>query len=109
VGLLSIPHLVIIFIVALIVFGPEKLPELARKLGSAMADLRRVSAELRGTFDEHLHELEREARELEQRRAETARQAAAQPAPAPALPEAPAAHESTSTAENPADGDAKPA
>jgi hypothetical protein len=31
--MLSIPHLIVIFIVALVVFGPEKLPELARMLG----------------------------------------------------------------------------
>ena len=108
-GLLSIPHLIIIFIVALVAFGPEKLPELARKLGSAMADFRKMSAELRGTFDEHLHELEREARELEQRRAEAASQASALPALAAGLPDASAAPGPPSSAENPTDGDSKPA
>ena len=37
--MLSIPHLIIIFVVALVVFGPEKLPELARNLGKVMAEL----------------------------------------------------------------------
>jgi TatA/E family protein of Tat protein translocase len=58
--MLSIPHLIVIFIVALVVFGPEKLPELARMLGRAMGEVRRMTAEMRGTFDEHMRELERE-------------------------------------------------
>ncbi len=64
-GLLSIPHLIIIFLVTLVVFGPQKLPELARQLGRALAEFRRATAELRGSFDEHMRELEREARAME--------------------------------------------
>lgn len=58
--MLSIPHLIVIFIVALVVFGPEKLPELARMLGRAMGEVRKVTAEMRGTFEDHMRELERE-------------------------------------------------
>ncbi|MGC2069118.1 MAG: twin-arginine translocase TatA/TatE family subunit [Candidatus Acidiferrales bacterium] len=57
----SVPHLIIIFAVALMVFGPEKLPELARNLGKIMAEFRRATAELRGTFEGHMRDLEREA------------------------------------------------
>jgi TatA/E family protein of Tat protein translocase len=73
VGLLSIPHLIIIFLVTLVVFGPQKLPELARQLGRALAEFRRATAELRGSFDEHMRELEREARTLEQRTRDAAK------------------------------------
>jgi sec-independent protein translocase protein TatB len=59
--MLSIPHLIIIFVVALVVFGPEKLPELARTLGKLMGEFRRATGELRGTFEDHLRDLEREA------------------------------------------------
>jgi TatA/E family protein of Tat protein translocase len=59
--MLSIPHLIIIFVVALVVFGPEKLPELARSLGKVMAEFRRATGELRSTFEDHLRDLEREA------------------------------------------------
>jgi sec-independent protein translocase protein TatB len=62
--MLSIPHL-IIFVVALVVFGPEKLPELARNLGKVMAEFRRATGDLRSTFEDHLRDLEQEA---EQRR-----------------------------------------
>jgi sec-independent protein translocase protein TatB len=57
----SVPHLIIIFVVVLIVFGPEKLPDLARNLGKIMGEFRRATGDLRSTFDEHLRDIEREA------------------------------------------------
>lgn len=57
----SVPHLIIIFLVALVVFGPEKLPELARNFGKVMAEFRRATGDLRSTFEEHMRDLEREA------------------------------------------------
>ncbi|HVA71479.1 MAG TPA: twin-arginine translocase TatA/TatE family subunit [Candidatus Limnocylindrales bacterium] len=60
--MLSMPHLVIIFLVALIVFGPEKLPELARNFGKVMAEFKRATNDLRSGFEEHMRELERETR-----------------------------------------------
>jgi TatA/E family protein of Tat protein translocase len=76
--MLSIPHLILIFLVALVVFGPEKLPELARNLGRWMAEFRRATGDLRSTFDEHMRELEREAQrlDLQKREDERARQEA---------------------------------
>jgi sec-independent protein translocase protein TatB len=56
----SIPHLIIIFAVALVVFGPEKLPDLARNLGKIMGEFRRATGDLRSTFDQHMRDLERE-------------------------------------------------
>ena len=61
--MLSIPHLIIVFIVALVIFGPEKLPELARNLGKVMAEFKRATGDLRSTFEEHMRELERETNE----------------------------------------------
>ena len=58
--MLSIPHLIIIFVVALVVCGPEKLPELARNLGKVMAEFRRATGDLRSTFEGHMRDLERE-------------------------------------------------
>jgi sec-independent protein translocase protein TatB len=57
----SIAHLVIIFVVALVVFGPEKLPDLARNLGKVMGEFRRATGDLRSTFEGHMRDLEREA------------------------------------------------
>ncbi|MGH9747691.1 MAG: Sec-independent protein translocase subunit TatA/TatB [Candidatus Acidiferrales bacterium] len=81
--MLSIPHLIIIFVVALVVFGPEKLPELARNLGKVMAEFRRATGDLRSTFEGHLKDLERET---DQRRigGTSAASPSASPAAAPA-------------------------
>jgi len=86
--MLSIPHLIVIFVVALVVFGPEKIPELARNLGKIMAEFRRVTGDLRSTFEGHLRDLEREA---DQRRIAAPPQAAAPAAPATPAAPAPAA------------------
>jgi sec-independent protein translocase protein TatB len=83
--MLSIPHLIVIFVVALVIFGPEKLPELARNLGKLMAEFRRTTNDLRGTFETHLRDMEREANE---RRIDAVRPPAAAPAPAAAAPDA---------------------
>jgi TatA/E family protein of Tat protein translocase len=61
--MLSIPHLIVIFVIALVIFGPEKLPELAKNLGKLMAEFRRTTSDLRGTFETHLRDMEREANE----------------------------------------------
>jgi TatA/E family protein of Tat protein translocase len=78
--MLSIPHLIVIFVVALVVFGPEKLPELARNFGKVMAEFRRATGDLRTTFEGHMRDLEREA---ETRRITAAPAAVLTNAPAP--------------------------
>ncbi len=47
---IGMPELILILVVALLVFGPNRLPELARSLGKALAELRRASADLREQF-----------------------------------------------------------
>lgn len=73
--MLSLPHLIIVFVVALVVFGPEKMPELARNVGKFMAEFRRMTGEFKSTFEGHMRELEREA--------DDRRRPAPPPAPAP--------------------------
>ncbi len=60
--MLSIPHLVVIFLVALVVLGPEKLPQVARMLGKAMADFRRITTDFRVQIEDEMQEMERQAR-----------------------------------------------
>lgn len=60
--MLSIPHLVIIFLIALIVLGPEKLPQMARVLGKAMADFRRITTDFRVQIEDEMREMERHTR-----------------------------------------------
>src|SRR5579884_1033320 len=59
----SISHLILIFLVALIVFGPEKLPELARALSKAMLEFNRVTGGFKQTLQEEMRQLEREIAE----------------------------------------------
>lgn len=58
----SVPHLIVVFLVALIVFGPDKLPELARNFGKIMAEFKRATGDLKAGFEEHMRDLERETR-----------------------------------------------
>ncbi len=54
-------EMVIIFLVALVLFGPKKLPELGRTIGKALSEFRRASSDLRASFEREMHNLEREA------------------------------------------------
>jgi TatA/E family protein of Tat protein translocase len=58
-GPIGVPELLIIFVVALIVFGPRKLPELGKSLGKGIAEFKRASNELRSTLDEEIRLEER--------------------------------------------------
>ena len=60
-GSLGMGELIIIFTVALIVFGPRKLPELGRSLGKSLQEFKRASSELRHTLDEEISVEERKA------------------------------------------------
>ena len=59
-GPLGAPELVFIFILALMLFGPKKLPELGRTIGKAMTEFRRAKSELQSTFDREMQNIERE-------------------------------------------------
>jgi sec-independent protein translocase protein TatA len=60
-GPLGVPELIIIFVVALVVFGPRKLPELGRSLGKSLSEFKRASNELRSTLDEEIQAEDRRA------------------------------------------------
>jgi Tat protein translocase TatB subunit len=60
-GPLGFQELILIFVVALIFFGPRKLPELGRSLGKSMAEFKRASNELRSTLDEEIQLEEKRA------------------------------------------------
>ena len=63
-GPLGFPETVFIFVLALLVFGPKKLPELGRTIGKAMTEFRRASSELKATFDREMTQIERENESL---------------------------------------------
>jgi sec-independent protein translocase protein TatA len=91
-GPIGMPELIVIMVLALIIFGPRKLPELGRSLGRSLNEFKRASNELKHTLDEEIRveeqrttEAERHAQRVaeeqrmseEQRRAEQARAVAA--------------------------------
>ena len=78
-GSLGMPELIVIFVIALIVFGPRKLPELGRALGKSIAEFKKATSEFQSTLDD-------EIRHEEQRAPVEASQAAAQATPGPAEP-----------------------
>jgi TatA/E family protein of Tat protein translocase len=59
-GPLGVQEMLGIFLIALLLFGPKKLPELGRMLGKAVSEFRRAKNELKSTFESHLSELEKE-------------------------------------------------
>src|SRR3979490_3042493 len=75
--MLSIPHMIVVFIVVLVVFGPQKLPELARGLGKLMAEFRKASADFKGAFEEEMREMERQTLQAERKKAAEAAAAGA--------------------------------
>jgi len=76
-GPFGVQEMMLIVLLALLLFGPKKLPELARLLGKGMTEFRRAKNELKSTFDTHMRELEREAQLEEAKKNPTA----AAPAP----------------------------
>jgi TatA/E family protein of Tat protein translocase len=62
-GPIGMPEMMIILMIALIIFGPRKLPELGRSLGKSLGEFKRASSELRNTLDEEIR--------IEEQRSET--------------------------------------
>lgn len=60
-GPLGIQESIFIFVFALLIFGPKKLPELGRTIGKAMTEFRRASSELKATFDREMNAIERDS------------------------------------------------
>src|SRR5271157_1143002 len=66
--MLSVPHMIVVFLVVLVVLGPQKLPELARSLGKLMAEFRKASTDFKSAFEDEMRDLERQSRLSELRK-----------------------------------------
>ena len=71
-GTIGVQEMIVIFLVALVLFGPKKLPELGKTLGKALTEFRRASTDLKATFEREMHNLERETESLKQHAETTA-------------------------------------
>ena len=90
-GSIGMPELIIILVVALIFFGPRKLPELGRSLGRGLSEFKRASNELRSTLEEEIRVEEHQERQTAAAPKPAATSAAARVGEA--APEQPAADE----------------
>jgi sec-independent protein translocase protein TatA len=84
-GSIGMPELIIIFIIALIIFGPRKLPELGRSLGKSLAEFKRASNELKSTLEEEIR-LDEQRSNMDAAKAAEAARAATQAATATTAP-----------------------
>lgn len=57
---IGLPELILIMIVALLVVGPKKLPELARSLGKAIGNIKRMTDDVKQTFEDEFQGMETE-------------------------------------------------
>ncbi len=63
-GSLGMQEMIVIFVLALLMFGPKKLPELGKTLGKAIGEFKRASSELKETFEREMQTIERETESL---------------------------------------------
>jgi sec-independent protein translocase protein TatB len=82
--MLSMTHMAVLFIVVLVIFGPNKLPELARGLGKLMAEFRKASTDFKSAFEQEMRDIERQALQAERKKAAEAVAAASVAADQPA-------------------------
>ena len=96
-GPIGMPELILIFLVALLVFGPRKLPELGKSLGKGLAEFKRASDDLKRTIEDEIEQgkhqvagvrdevtaIRDQARELRDTVASTASPGAVAPVPEP--------------------------
>jgi sec-independent protein translocase protein TatA len=62
-GSLGMQEIIVIFVLALIIFGPRKLPELGKSLGRGMAEFKKASNELKQTWEDEVR-LEKEKQDM---------------------------------------------
>ncbi len=82
--MLSMTHMAVLFVVVLVIFGPHKLPELARGLGKLMAEFRKASTDFKSAFEQEMRDIERQALQAERKKAAEAVAAASVSAEQPA-------------------------
>jgi len=65
-GPLGMPEIMFIMVLALVLFGPKKLPEIGRTVGKAINEFRRASSELKTTFEREMQNLEQETNSVKE-------------------------------------------
>jgi len=65
-GSIGMPELILIFVVALLVFGPKKLPEIGKSLGKGLAEFKRASEDLKKTIEQEIEQGKNELASVKQ-------------------------------------------
>jgi len=99
--------MIVVFVLVLVIFGPEKLPELARGLGKLMAEFRKASTDFKGAFEQEIRDMERQAVVAERKKAADAAAAAAAAAPSQPATQATPAGTDTPPTPTPEMGDTR--
>lgn len=61
---LGVPELVVIFVIALLIFGPKKLPEIGKSIGKAMAELKKSTQDFKDTVETEMRDVKEAADEV---------------------------------------------
>ena len=61
---LGFPELILIFVIALLVFGPKKLPELGKSLGKGLREFKKATEDIKSNWDEHIKDVEKSVDEV---------------------------------------------
>ena len=69
-GSIGMPELIIIFVIALIIFGPRKLPELGKSLGRSLNEFKKASNDLQNTLEQEIKLEEQKEKESVARKVE---------------------------------------
>ena len=55
-GSIGAPEITVIFLIALLIFGPRKLPQLGRTIGKSLAEFRRATSDLKRTLEKEINQ-----------------------------------------------------
>jgi len=83
---IGMPELLVIFVVALVVLGPKRLPDVAKALGKGLAEFRKATADLTDELRSAQNMIEREANEAARASRQQVSQKSAESRPAPGQP-----------------------